>query len=102
MGEGRAGVDNNDRCGAAINVPSATKDTEVGQGTEGGGKGRPVKEESRTANAIAMPPVVATMVVALDEEDKPRVGELLTACGSIETVTMTTQPSLCNRCNVGG
>ncbi len=29
-GEGRAGADNNDGRGTAINVPSTTKDTEVG------------------------------------------------------------------------
>jgi hypothetical protein len=30
MGEGGAGADKDDGCGAAINAPSMTKDTEVG------------------------------------------------------------------------
>jgi hypothetical protein len=38
-GEGGAGADNDDGRGAAINTLSATKDTEVGQGKEGRGKG---------------------------------------------------------------
>ncbi len=37
-GEDGAGTDNNDGCGSAINAPSATKNTDVGRGTEGGGK----------------------------------------------------------------
>jgi hypothetical protein len=55
------------RRGAAIDAPSTSKDTEVGQGTEGGGKGGMGKEEPRTADAIAMPTVVTTAVVMLEE-----------------------------------
>jgi hypothetical protein len=51
------------------------------------------KEEPRTADAIEMPAIVAAAaVVALDKENKWRVGELLTAYGSIATKTTTTRP----------
>jgi hypothetical protein len=92
-GEGGMGVDNNDRRGAAINAPSATKDTEVGQGKEGGQKGGMEKEEPRTADSVAMPAVVAAAVVALEEENERRVGELLTAYGSIATKMTTARHS---------
>jgi hypothetical protein len=69
------------------------KDTEVGQGTEGGGNGETGKEEPRTAGALATPAIVAVKVVALEEENKQRAGELLTAYGSIVTETMITRPS---------
>ncbi len=87
------GVDNNNRHSTAINAPSTTKDTEVGQETEGGGKVGAGKEEPRTADAIATPAVVAAPVIALEEENKWRAGELLTAYGSIATKTTTTRPS---------
>jgi hypothetical protein len=91
-GEGGVGADNDDGRGAAINAPSTTKDTEVGQGTEGGGKRGMGKDEPRTVDAVAMPTIVAAAVVALEEENKRRAGELLTAYGSIATKTMTMQP----------
>ncbi len=51
------------------------------------------KEEPRTVDAIATPANVATAAdVALDKENKWRVGELLTAYGSIATKTTTTRP----------
>ncbi len=50
------------------------------------------KEEPRTADAGTMPAVVAAAVIALEEENKRRAGELLTAYGSIVTKTATTQP----------
>jgi hypothetical protein len=69
------------------------KDTEVGQGTEGGRKGETGKEEPRAADAVATPTILATAVVPLEEENERRAGELLTAYGSIATKTTTTQPS---------
>ena len=92
MGEGGAGADI-DRRGTAINAPSATKDTEVGQGTERGRKGQTGKEEPRTADTIAMPAIIAAAVVALEEENNWWAGELLTAHGSIVNKTKTMQPS---------
>jgi hypothetical protein len=68
MGEGGAEADNNNNPDAVINVLSTTKDTEVGQETEGGGKGGMGKEEPRTADVVATPAVVATTVVALEEK----------------------------------
>jgi hypothetical protein len=91
MGGGGAGADIDGR-GAAINAPSATKDTEVGQGTEGRGKGGTGKEEPRTVDAIAMPTIIAAAVVALEEENKWRAGELLTTYGSIANKTKKMQP----------
>ncbi len=64
-GEGGAGVGNNDRRGAAIDVLSAMKDTEVEQGTEGGGKGGTGKVEPRTGDAIAMPPSLLPQLLRL-------------------------------------
>jgi hypothetical protein len=90
MGEGRVGADNNDGRGTAINVPSAMKDTEVRQGTEGGGKGGTRKEEPRTADAFATPAVVTAVVVMLEEENEQRVEELLTTHVSIATEMTTT------------
>jgi hypothetical protein len=86
------GADNNDRRGAAIDVPSTTKYTEVERGTKGGGKVETGKEEPRTADTFAMPAVVAIAVVALEEENKQRVEELLTAYGFIGTKITMTQP----------
>jgi hypothetical protein len=45
------------------------------------------KEEPRTADAIAMPIVIAAAVVMFEEENKRREGELLTTYGSIATKT---------------
>jgi hypothetical protein len=89
-GEGRAGADNDDGRGAAIDVPYATKDTEVGQGTEGGKGGGMGKEELRTADTVVTPSVLAAAVIALEEENKQRAGELLTAYGSIVNKTTKT------------
>jgi hypothetical protein len=86
------GADNKDGHGAVIDAPSTTKYTEVGQGAKGGGKVEMGKEEPRTADTFAMPAVIAIAVVALEEENKQRAGELLTAYGSIGTKTTTTQP----------
>jgi hypothetical protein len=58
-GEGRAGADNNNGPGTAVDAPSRTKDTEVGQKTEREGKGGMRKEEPRTADAVAMPAAIA-------------------------------------------
>jgi hypothetical protein len=59
------------------------------RGRRGGWEG---KEEPRTLDAAAMPTINAAVgVVALEEENEWRAGELLTAYGSIETKTMTTR-----------
>jgi hypothetical protein len=52
----------------------------------------PGKEKPRTADAAAIPAIFAPAVVMLEEENKWRVGELLTAYGVIATKTMTTRP----------
>jgi hypothetical protein len=50
------------------------------------------KEEPRTVGAFVLPAAVAVTFVALEEENKQRVGELLTAYGSIATKTMKIRP----------
>ncbi len=57
----------------------------------GGRKRGSGKEELRTADSGTMPAFIAVVVVVLEEENEWRVGELLTAYGSIATKTMTMQ-----------
>jgi hypothetical protein len=101
-GEGRAGADNNNGRGTAVDAPSRTKDTEVGQKTEREGKGGMRKEEPRTADAVAMPAAIAEMLLLRLRKKTNGVGELLTTYGSIVTKTTTTRPSDNNGCDVWG
>jgi hypothetical protein len=55
-------------------------------------KGVMGKEEPRTSDTNATPVMVATAIVMLEEDNKWRAGELLTAYGSIATKTTTTRP----------
>ncbi len=67
-GEGGAGMDNNNGPGAAINAQYATKDKEVGQGTEGGGKGGTGKEDPRQRTPSQRPPSLPPRLSRLRRE----------------------------------